>query len=41
MTRHYIRLDPAFDERKESYPDGPYAALIGVLCLSESQPERG
>lgn len=41
MTRHYIRLDPAFDERKESYPDGPYAALIGALCLAESQPERG
>lgn len=41
MTRHYIRLDPAFDERKESYPDGPYAALIGTLCLAEAQPDRG
>lgn len=41
MTRHYLRLDPAFDERKESYPDGPYAALIGTLCLAEAQPQRG
>lgn len=41
MTRAYIRLDPAFDERKESYPDGPYAALIAVLCLAEQQAERG
>lgn len=41
MTRHYIRLDPGFDERKESYPDGPYAALIATFCLAEAQPERG
>lgn len=41
MTRAYIRLDPAFDERKESYPDGPYAALIATLCLAEHQPDRG
>ena len=41
MTRAYIRLDPSFDERKESYPDGPYAALVATLCLSEHQPERG
>lgn len=40
-TRAYIRLDPAFDERKESYPDGPYAAFIAVFCLAESQPDRG
>ena len=39
MTRAYIRLDPAFDERKESYPDGPYAALIATFCLAEHQPE--
>ena len=41
MTRVYLRLDPGFDERKESYPDGPYAALISVFCLAESQPMRG
>ena len=41
MTRAYIRLDPAFDERKESYPDGPYAALVGTFCLGEAQPDRG
>lgn len=41
MTRAYIRLDPAFDERKESYPDGPYAALIATFCLAELQPARG
>lgn len=40
-TRAYLRLDPGFDEHKESYPDGPYAALITVFCLAESQPERG
>jgi hypothetical protein len=41
VTRAYIRLDPAFDERKESYPDGPYAALVATLCLAEHQPQRG
>jgi hypothetical protein len=41
VTRAYIRLDPSFDERKESYPDGPYAALIATFCLAEHQPERG
>jgi len=41
MTRAYIRLDPSFDERKESYPDGPYASLIATFCLAEHQPERG
>jgi hypothetical protein len=40
-TRAYIRLDPGFDERKESYPDGAYAAFIATLCLAESQPDRG
>jgi len=40
-TRAYLRLDPGFDERKESYPDGPYAAFIAALCLAESQPDRG
>lgn len=40
-TRAYLRLDPGFDERKEHYPDGPYAALIAVFCLAESQPDRG
>ena len=41
MTRAYIRLDPAFDERKYDYPDGPYAALVATFCLAEHQPERG
>ena len=40
-TRAYLRLDPGFDEHKEAYPDGPYAALICTFCLAESQPERG
>ena len=41
MPRHYLRLDPGFDERKESYPDGPYAALIACFCQGELQPQRG
>jgi hypothetical protein len=41
MTRAYLRLDPQFDERKESYPDGPYRALIATFCEAESQPMRG
>lgn len=41
MTRAYIRLDPAFDERKESYPDGPFSALVSTFCLAEHQPHRG
>lgn len=41
MTRAYIRLDPAFDERKADYPDGPYAALIACFCTAELQPLRG
>ncbi len=41
MSRAYLRLDPGFDEHKENYPDGPYAALICVFCLAESQPQRG
>ena len=41
MTRSYIRLDPAFIEHKEAYPDGPYAALVDVFCLAEQQPARG
>lgn len=41
MTRAYLRLDPGYDERKESYPDGPYAALIACFCQAELQPERG
>lgn len=41
MPRAYLRLDPAFDERKESYPDGPYAALVATFCLAELQPQRG
>lgn len=41
MTRAYLRLDPAFDEHKQSYPDGPYSALVACLCLAEMQPQRG
>lgn len=41
MTRAYIRLDPAFDEHKSAYPDGPYAALVACLCLAELQSLRG
>lgn len=41
MPRAYIRLDPGFDERKEFYPDGAYAALIATFCLAEGQPQRG
>lgn len=41
MPRAYLRLDPSFDERKEAYPDGPYAALIATFCLAEHQPQRG
>jgi hypothetical protein len=41
MPRAYLRLDPAFDERKAHYPDGPYAALVATICLAELQPQRG
>jgi len=41
MTRAYVRLDPAFDEHKAAYPDGPYAALIACFCLAELQTHRG
>ena len=44
MTRAYIRVDPAFYERKvieDGYPLPAVAALIGCLCLAEMQPNRG
>lgn len=41
MARAYLRLDPGFDEHKEAYPDGPYAALIATFCAAETQPQRG
>jgi hypothetical protein len=44
MPRHYIRVDPHFYERKalrQGYPLGAVAALVGCLCLGETQPERG
>lgn len=43
-TRAYIRIDPGFYERKaldQKYPAGAVAALVGCLCLGESQPQRG
>lgn len=44
MSRAYLRLDPAAFERKviqQGYPAVTFAAFMGVLCLAESQPERG
>ena len=44
MPRSYLRLDPHFFERKalrQGYPPGAVAALVGCLCLAETQPERG
>ena len=44
MGRAYLRLDPAFFDRKaidQKYPPGAVTALIGVLCHAEHQPQRG
>ena len=44
MARAYLRLDPAFFDRKvidQKYPPGAVAALIGALCHAEHQPKRG
>lgn len=44
MARAYLRLDPAFFDRKaidQKYPPAAVAALIGVLCHAEHQPKRG
>ncbi len=44
MSRAYIRVDPGFYERKalrQGYPLGAVAALIGCLCVAETQPQRG
>jgi len=44
MSRAYLRLDPEFYERKvldQHYPPGAALALIGCLCLAETQPKRG
>lgn len=44
MGRAYLRLDPAFFDRKaidQKYPAGAVTALIGVLCHAEHQPQRG
>jgi hypothetical protein len=44
VSRAYLRKDPGFFERKaidQGYPSGAYTALDGVLCLAESQPQRG
>lgn len=44
MARAYLRLDPAFYERKvidQGYPSGAALALVGAMCLAEYQPARG
>ena len=43
MARAYIRVDPAFYEKKleQGYPLASIGALAGVLCLAELQPKRG
>lgn len=43
MARAYVRLDPAFYEKKleQGYPLAAIGAYAGVLCLAELQPERG
>jgi hypothetical protein len=43
MARAYLRLDPAFYEKKleQGYPLAAIGALCGVLCLAELQPARG
>ena len=43
MARAYLRLDPAFYEKKleQGYPLAAIGALAGVLCLAELQPARG
>ena len=39
--RHYIRLDPEVWDHKLAYPDGAFAAFVGLLCCGEAQPARG
>jgi len=44
MARAYLRLDPAFFDRKvidQRYPPGAIAALVGAICHAEHQPQRG
>lgn len=43
MTRAYVRVDPAFYERKlqQGYPVGAIGALIGCICMAEVQTQRG
>lgn len=43
MSRAYVRLDPAYYERKleQGYPLGAIAALVGCFCMAESQTTRG
>lgn len=43
MSRAYLRLDPAFYERKleQGYALSQLAAYIGCLCLADSQTQRG
>lgn len=43
MARAYVRLDPAFYERKleQGYSLAQLGALAGVFCLADSQTQRG
>ena len=43
MTRAYVRLDPAYYERKleQGSPLGAIAALVGCFCMGEHQTTRG
>lgn len=43
MSRAYLRVDPAFYERKleQGYSLPQIAAYIGCLCLADSQTNRG
>lgn len=43
MSRAYLRLDPAFYERKldQGYTLPQIAAFVGCLCLAEQQVNRG
>lgn len=39
--RAYIRLDPDFADRKDSYPDGAFRALVTLFCAGALHSKRG